>query len=91
MHANTFIFLLIHSHPHTQINNGNAGRRVSQCPSDPLFPAKRIKQGGRKGGEKGSLNEWMQTLCRSRCYVTMLREGRKDGRRVLHGINGRVK
>lgn len=30
----------------------------------PLFPAWRIKQGGRKGGEKGSLDERMQTLGR---------------------------
>ncbi len=79
MHAKTLFSLLVHSHPHAQINNGVAGRRVSHCPCDLLFPAKRIKKGGRKGGEKGSLDEWMQTLRRRRWFATMLKEGRKEG------------
>lgn len=76
-----FFFLLIYSYPHRQINNGIAGRRVSHCPSDLWFPAKRITQGGRNGGETGSLDEWMQTHKRRRWFVTMLREGREEGRK----------
>ena len=50
-------FSFLFAHILTQINNGIAGRRVSHCLFDLLFPAGRIEQGGGTGGEKGCLDE----------------------------------
>lgn len=83
MHAKAAVYFLIYSHPHTQINNGIAGRRVSHCPSDPSFPAKRIKQGGREerkwtrkpGGMNANTHEVLM-ICNN---VEERKEGRKDG------------